>query len=266
MWARGRERLSVFLYPATTFALALTAWEAWVRLGDVSILVLPPPSDIAGQLGTIEEMWRDLWVTVQRAILGFLLAVGAGFLIAVGIVTFRPFERAVYPLLVATQVIPKIAIAPLFLVWFGFGGVSTILIVFLIAFFPIVINSTVGLRSIEIAELYLARSMGASWLGTFCRMRLPNALPSIFGGLKLGVLLSVTGAVVAEFISATSGIGHVIQAASGDLDIVRVFVAVGYLSAIGLGIFMLMELAERMAIPWHVSRRNRVAAARETTF
>jgi NitT/TauT family transport system permease protein len=258
--ARVLERISAFLYPVVAFALFMTIWEVWVRAGHVSHFVLPPPSSIAAKLGTFDQLWPDLWATMRRVIYGFLLAVGIGFLIAVGIVTFRPFARAVYPLIVSTQVIPKLAVAPLFLVWFGYGGVSTILIVFLLAFFPVVINSTSGLRSIEIEKLYLARSVGAGWLETFVKIRLPNALPSVFGGLKLAALLSVTGAVVAEFISATSGVGHVILAASGDLDLVRVFVAVGYLSAFGLAFFVLMELLERVSIPWHVSRRDYIAA------
>ena len=259
-WARLGDRASTLLYPLVTFVLILTVWEVWVRVGHVSSFVLPPPSQIAGRLGIFGQLWPDLWATMKRVIYGFLIAVGVGFVIATGIVTFRPFARAVYPILVGTQVIPKLAVAPLFLVWFGYGGLSTILIVFLLAFFPIVINSTSGLRSIELEKLYLARSIGAGWIGTFVKIRLPQALPSIFGGLKLAALLSVTGAVVAEFISATSGIGHVIQAASGDLDIVRMLVAIGYLSAFGLGFFVLVELAERLSIPWHVSRRDYIAA------
>ena len=141
------------------------------------------------------------------------------------------------------------------------------MIVFLLAFFPVVINTTLGLRSIEVEKLYLARSIGAGWLATFVKIRLPNALPSIFGGLKLAALLSVNGAVVAEFISATSGIGRVLQAAAGDVDLVRMFVAIGYLSGFGLLFFLLMELLERLSIPWHVSRRDyMVTPANEATM
>jgi NitT/TauT family transport system permease protein len=251
-----RERASTVLYPIAAFVLFMSVWEVWVRVGDVSPFILPPPSEIAAHLTLFDQLWPDLRATLGRVVYGFLLAVGVGFVLAVGIVTFRPFARAVYPLLVSTQVVPKLAIAPLFLVWFGYGGLSTILIVFLLAFFPIVINTTLGLRSIEVEKLYLARSIGAGWLSTFLRIRLPNALPSIFGGLKLAALLSVNGAVVAEFISATSGIGRVLQAAAGDVDLVRLFVAIGYLSAVGLAFFLLMELLERLSIPWHASRRD----------
>ncbi len=262
-----RDRASTVLYPVIAFVLFMTVWEVWVRVGDVSPYILPPPSAIAEQLTIFDQLWPDLWATLERVIYGFLLAVVVGFLIAVGIVTFKPFARAFFPLVVGTQVIPKLAIAPLLLVWFGYGGWSTILIVFLLAFFPIVINTTLGLRSVEIEKLYLAQSMGASWVATFFRIRFPNALPSIFGGLKLAALLAVNGAVVAEFISATSGIGRVLQAAAGDVDLVRLFVAIGYLSLFGLLFFLLMELLERISIPWHVSRRDyMVAPANEATL
>jgi NitT/TauT family transport system permease protein len=258
--SRYGDRAATVLYPLAAFALFMSIWELWVRIGDVSPFILPPPSEIARHLTIFDQLWPDLKATLSRTLQGFALATSVGFVLALGIVTFRPFARAIYPLLVSTQVIPKLAIAPLFLVWFGYGGLSTILIVFLLAFFPIVINTTLGLRSIELEKLYLARSIGAGWFATFFKIRLPNALPSIFGGLKLAALLSVNGAVVAEFISATSGIGRVLQSAAGDLDLLRLFVAIGYLSLFGLLFFLLMELLERISIPWHVSRRDYMVA------
>ena len=123
-----RERASAVLYPAVAFVLIMTVWEAWVRATRVSRFVLPPPSRIAAHLTIFDQLWPDLWVTLERIIYGFLLAAAIGFVIAVGIVTFRPFARAFFPILVSTQVIPKLAIAPLFLVWFGYGGFSTIMI------------------------------------------------------------------------------------------------------------------------------------------
>ena len=182
--AASWERTSALLLPVVAFVLIIAIWEVWVRVGHVSRFILPPPSAIARQAGIFDQLWPDLRATLGRIIYGFLLAAGIGFVIAVGIVTFRPFSRAVYPILIGTQVIPKLAIAPLFLVWFGYGGFSTIMIVFLLAFFPVVINTTHGLRSTEIEKLFLARSIGASWLDTFLKIRLPNALPSIFGGLE----------------------------------------------------------------------------------
>lgn len=252
------DRVTTVLYPLFTFALIMVIWEAVVRLDHVSRFVLPPPSHVARELGIFDQLWPDLWATIERVIYGFLLAAGVGFVLAVLIVTFRPVSRALYPILISTQVVPKIAVAPLFLIWFGYGGWSTILIVFLLAFFPIVINTTLGLRAIEIEKLHLARSIGASWLSTFAKIRLPSALPSMFGGLKLAALLSVNGAVIAEFISSTTGIGRVLQEAAGNVDLPRMFVAIGYLSAFGLLLFLLMDVLERLLIPWHVSRREAI--------
>jgi NitT/TauT family transport system permease protein len=256
-----RERTSTIAYPILFSVAILSIWEIVVRAENVSRYVLPPPSRVAAQLNIFPEIWPDLWATLERVVLGFVIAATIGILLAVVIVTFRPVSRALYPLLISTQVIPKVAIAPLFLVWFGYGGVSTILIVFLLAFFPIVVNTTLGLRSTEVEKLYLARSIGASWLQTFVRFRLPGALPSMFGGFKLAALLAVNGAVVAEFISSTSGIGRVIDSAAGDVNIVRMLVAIGYLSAFGLLFFLLVDVLERLAIPWHVSRRETIVAA-----
>ncbi len=256
-----RDRVTTLVYPLIAFAAIMSIWEGIVRAAHVSRYVLPPPSHIARKLGIFGQLWPDLWATIERVIYGFLLAAGIGFVLAVLMVTFRPVARALYPILISTQVVPKIAVAPLLLIWFGYGGWSTILIVFLLAFFPIVINATLGLRSTEIEKLYLARSIGASWLSTFAKIRLPNALPSTFGGLKLAALLSVNGAVVAEFISSTSGIGRVLQESAGNVDLVRMFVAIGYLSAFGLLFFLLMDVLERLLIPWHVSRRETLVVA-----
>jgi NitT/TauT family transport system permease protein len=175
--------------------------------------------------------------------------------LAILIVSSRPFEKSFYPLLVASQVIPKVAIAPLFLVWFGFGLLPKVLIVFLIAFFPIVINSVIGLRSMEIEKHYLAQSMGANRWQVFVKLQLPNALPSMFGGLKVAATLSVIGAIVGEFVGSDDGIGSILMTAIGSVDTVTLFAGVGYLTIMGILIFVLMDVLERLLIPWHISRR-----------
>ncbi|MGH7268697.1 MAG: ABC transporter permease, partial [Candidatus Rokuibacteriota bacterium] len=160
-----------------------------------------------------------------------------------------------YPVLVATQVVPKIAIAPILTIWFGFGMPPKVMMCFLISFFPVVIDSIVGLRSVEVGKLHLARSMGASPWQTFVKIRLPSALPSILGGVKIASTFAVVGAVVGEFIGADQGLGRVILIANGNFDTVTVFAAIGYLTFIGVGLFLLVDGVERLVIPWHVSRR-----------
>jgi ABC-type nitrate/sulfonate/bicarbonate transport system permease component len=156
--------------------------------------------------------------------------------LAIGLVAWPSFQRAVYPLLVGTQVVPKLAIAPLFLVWFGFGMASKVLVAFLVAFFPIVIDSVIGLRSVDMAKLYVARAAGANELQLFWLVRLPNALPFIFGGMKVSITLAVVGALVGEFVAAESGLGRVLLSANGNMDTELLFATILALVAAGIAL------------------------------
>jgi NitT/TauT family transport system permease protein len=198
-------------------------------------------------------------VTTQEVIWGYLLSIVIGIPLALAIFLSPFFARTVYPLLVSSQAMPKTAIAPLFVVWFGFGLLPKVLIAFLIAFFPIVINTVVGLASIEPEKLYLARSMGMSPMTTFFKIRLPQALPAIFGGLKIAITLAVVGAVVGEFVGAEAGLGYLLLVANGNLNTPLLFAGLVGLTVIGVVAFMLVEIAERIAIPWHVSQGDRGA-------
>jgi NitT/TauT family transport system permease protein len=164
-------------------------------------------------------------------------------------------ERLLYPPMVATQSIPKIALAPLFVVWFGFGVAPKVAVAFLIAFFPIVIDTIVGLRSMDPAMLQLARAMGAPGWRIFWKFSLPNALPSIFGGLKVASTLAVVGALTGEFIGSDKGLGYVLLQASGNLNTTLLFATLVALSVLAMVFFYVVELIERIAIPWHVSQR-----------
>jgi NitT/TauT family transport system permease protein len=147
---------------------------------------------------------------------------------------------------------PKVAVAPLLLVWFGFGLLPKVLIAFLIAFFPIVINTAVGLASIEPDKIQLARSMGFGATATFFKIRLPAALPSIFGGLKISITLAVVGAVVGEFVGGDAGLGYLLMVANGSMDTQLLFAGIVALTILGVALFLLVELAERLAIPRHI--------------
>lgn len=250
------DRYGDVIYPAVTMLAILAAWELWIALAQVPLYLIPPPSKVIASMVTQSpHLLAQSWVTLQEIVLGFLLSVVVAVPLSILIVSSKAFEKSVYPLLVASQVVPKVAIAPLFIIWFGFGTLPKVLIAFLIAFFPIIIDSVIGLRSMEIEKLYLAQSMGAGKLQTFLKIRLPNALPNMLGGLKVAATFSVIGAIVGEFIGADQGIGRVLLLANGNLDTVTLFAGVGYLTIIGIAIFFLMDLIERLLIPWHVSRR-----------
>ena len=164
-----------------------------------------------------------------------------------------------YPLLVFSQSVPKIAIAPLFVVWFGFGIIPKVIAAFMLGFFPVVVSTVMGFKSVDPDMLDLARSMKASRLETFLRISLPQALPSIFAGLKVSITLAVVGAVVGEFVGSNSGIGYLLQIANGNFDLPLMFAALTVLSGIGVLLFVAIDGVERMMIPWHASQRHDLA-------
>ncbi|HUR60386.1 MAG TPA: ABC transporter permease [Opitutaceae bacterium] len=250
-------RISGILYPALVIIASLVLWEAVTRLATIPAYILPPPSQIATVM--IEKMpllLRHGWVSTTEILLGFLLSVVVGIPLALATFLWPAFARSVYPLLVSSQAVPKMAVAPLFIVWFGFGLMPKVFIAFLIAFFPIVINTVVGLAAIEPEKIHLARSMGLSAWATFFKIRLPNALPSIFGGLKIAITLAVVGAVVGEFVGGDAGLGFLLMSANGSMDTPLLFGGLVGLTLIGVVLFVLIEIAERFAIPWHTSTRS----------
>jgi NitT/TauT family transport system permease protein len=158
------------------------------------------------------------------------------------------FRRSIYPILLTAQVLPKVALAPLFIVWFGFGLLPKVLMTFLISFFPIVIDTLTGLNSVRPESLMLVRSMGGSRWQAFWKIRLPSALPSIFGGFKVAITFAVVGTIVAEFVGSDHGLGYILVLARGNLDTVTVFAAILWLIAIGFLFYFAVEVAERVAL------------------
>jgi len=243
-------------YAALTLVGIVVVWQLATTLLEVPGYLLPSPAAIVGDL---IRRWPTLlansWVTIFEIVLGFIISVLIGIPLAICITYSRALDRALYPLIVGSQTIPKVAIAPLLLAWFGFGLLPKIAIVVLVAFFPIVVSSVVGLRSAAPQMLYLARSMGASPGQIFWRFRLPNGLPSVFAGMKVATVLAVIGAVVAEFVGADSGLGYLIMVAGSDFKIEQQFSAILVLSLIGMLFFWVADLVERLLLPWHVSIR-----------
>ncbi len=239
------------------FVTFLVIWEALGRILHLPEYILPVPSMIAAGIGA---KWRSLLgaasFTAQPMVLGFLLAAVLGILIALAIAFSRTVQGVAYPLLVFLQIVPKIAVAPLFIIRFGFGLTPKVLLVFLLSFFPVVVAAITAFRSIEPEILEMARSTGAGRMRTFRMVQLPHALPALFGGLKVAAALAATAAVVAEFVASDRGIGYLLMEYNGNLDTRMSFAAIVVLSAMGLALYGVVELAERFAIPWHVSRRR----------
>src|SRR6516165_11822185 len=245
-----------FLWTLLSFAIVFVAWELTVRLFALPEYLLPGPEPVlvalAQNIRTLAV--QSLW-TAGTVLAGFLVAAAVAIPLAMLIVISPVLERLLYPPMVATQSIPKIALAPLFIVWFGFGVAPKVAVAFLIAFFPIVIDTIVGLRSIDPAMLQLARSMGAPPHRTFIKMRLPHALPAIFGGLKVASSLAVVGALTGEFVGSDKGLGYMLVQASGNLNTSLLFATLVVLSTLAMAFFYLIEVLERIAIPWHASQR-----------
>lgn len=248
--------------PLATLLGLLAAWQLAVVALEVPEYLLPAPSGIAA---TMVAEWRYLalhtWVTLYEILWGFLLAAAIGIPLAMVIVYSPGFERSVYPLLIASQSVPKIAIAPLLIFWAGVGILPKVLVAFAISFFPIVIDTVVGLRAVEPEMLHLARSMGAGEWKIFSKIRFPNALPNIFAGLKVAVTLAVVGAIVGEFIQADRGLGYALQQATAVLNTKLGFAAIFVLAVIGIVLFATVERIERWLTPWSLARRAELAAA-----
>jgi NitT/TauT family transport system permease protein len=247
----------VWIAPALSLLGCLAAWEAAVRYFDVPIYLVPAPSQITGQLlVSYPQFLQATFSSAVSIIVGFGLAVIVGIPAATMMIYSKVFRRSIYPILLTAQVLPKVALAPLFIVWFGFGLLPKVLMTFLISFFPIVIDSLIGLNSVRPESLLLLRSMGGTRWQAFWKVRLPTALPSIFGGLRVAITFAVVGTIVAEFVGSDSGLGYILVVARGNLDTLTVFAAILWLIAIGFLFYFAVEVAERLCIKGRAARRS----------
>ena len=239
------------------FVLLFVAWEFAVRVTGVKEYLLPPPSKVWTEfLKRFDPVMASAWVTTREIIAGYLVAIVVSIPLALWIAYSRFMENTLYPVIVFLQIIPKIAVAPLFIIWFGFGFTPKLLVVFLLSFFPIVVSSIAGFKSVDADIMDFARTTGASQWKMFLRIRLPQALPQIFTGLKVGAALAATAAVVAEFVASDKGLGYLLLQYNGNLDTPMVFATIILLSLIGLAVYYVVELIERFTIPWHVSQHR----------
>lgn len=257
MSASKAYRYGPALRTATAVAGFLLLWELIVRFAGIKAYILPPPSEILSQIWIRRARYvvaADY--TLRPMLLGFVAAVVIGVGLALIVAFSRRMEQTLYPLLVFFQIVPKIAVAPLFIIWFGFGLFPKVLLVFLLSFFPVVVSAITAFRSVDPDILDLARTTGAGRLRTFTKVQLPHALPTLFTGIKVAAALSATAAVVAEFVASDRGLGNMLLEANGNLDTTMAFGAIFVLTALGFALYAFVELIERWVIPWHVSQRS----------
>jgi len=243
--------LSRWIWPLAILILLLAIWEVAVRVTNVPAWQLPPPSAIAASFRDDRALlWRHTLVTLKEVLLGFGLALAAGLLVGIAIDASPVLERAIYPLIIASQTIPMVALAPLLLIWFGYGLLPKVLVTALVCFFPIAVNTVDGLRVADREMLSLLKSMGASGWEQFRLVKVPASLPSIFTGARIAIAFSVIGAVFGELVGASEGLGYLMQRSAAQFQTARVFAAIVILSAMGVGLFALVSLLERIALPW----------------
>jgi len=239
------------IYPLIGVAAIVLLWQAYTQVCAVSRLVLPSPLDIiAASIARYDLLLRETWPTFLESVYGFGLAVAIGIPLAVCVANSRILNLTLYPILVATQSVPKVAIAPIILVWFGLGMESKLAIAFLVAFFPIVVDTATGLQSTPSGLIELARSLRASPVQVFAKVQFPAALPFIFSGAKVAVTLAVIGAVIGEFVGSVSGLGNLLLTANSQLDSALAWAALVWLSILGILLFGAVALAQRLLMPW----------------
>lgn len=245
------KRAAHFAFPLAGTAIILLVWHYYVVLFNVPVVVLPTPMQVLqAMMQESKALAEEAWITALECIYGFALAMAIGIPIAVTMTYSRIANQMFYPLLVASQSIPKVAIAPILLVWFGTGIKSKLAMAFVIAFFPVVVDTATGLRSTSPELLELARSLQCTRLQTFFKIQLPSALPSIFSGAKIAVTLSVIGAVIGEFIGSNEGLGNLLLTANSQLNSPLVWAALVVLSFLGVILYGLVVLAEKLLMPW----------------
>ena len=245
--------------------LLITAllWELAVRALGIRAFILPAPSSVLAEL-TRDPAWYAINAghTLFETAVGFALAAVVGVGLAIVVVYVRWIEQTLYTLLVALNAIPKIAVAPLFILWLGTGLEPKVAIAFMTAVFPIVISSVLGLRSIDPDMLDLAASLRGSRGQTLWKVRVPNALPGMFAGMKVGVSFAFVGTIVGEFVASSEGLGFIIVTSTATFDTARIFAAIILLALIGTALFYAIEWLERALLPWHVSQRGEALVPR----
>ncbi|MGB7036105.1 MAG: ABC transporter permease [Xanthobacteraceae bacterium] len=239
------------IYPVLGILVILGIWQLYTSLSGITPLVLPSPMEIATvSVQRYDLLLQQTWPTLVETVLGFGLALVIGIPLAVFVANSRLCNLVLYPILVATQSIPKVAIAPIILVWFGLGISSKLALAFLVAFFPIVVDTATGLKATPPGLLDLARALCASPLQVFFKVQMPAALPFIFAGSKVAITLAVIGAVIGEFVGSVTGLGNLVLSANSQLDGPLAWAALVWLSALGILLFGAVALVERLTMPW----------------
>ncbi|MFP5321644.1 MAG: ABC transporter permease [Acidimicrobiia bacterium] len=251
-----RERLLALALTAVVLVTFVGAWKLYVEAGDVSRFVLPPPEDVGSATWDLlgdASMWEHLRVTLWEIVAGFGLATAFGVVTGIAIGEVRVVERALSPLLVALQVLPKVAVIPLLILWLGFGPSAKIVIAAVFAFFPVTAGTRAGIRAVEPNHRDLARTLQATRWQRLVHVDLPSSLPSILTGMEVGIVLATVGAIVAEYLAGSEGLGYLATFYLNQLQVDRLFGVIVVMCALGLALYGLVLGLRRVLVPWHQS-------------
>jgi ABC-type nitrate/sulfonate/bicarbonate transport system permease component len=254
---RRRSRFATAVPAALLLLLVFGVWQLYVSVKHVNEVILPSPWEVLHTLATNKQLLAtNLVVTGEEIILGFVLGAVAGILLGIFITYSTILERALLPLVIASQVIPIFAIAPLLIIWFGFGITPKVLIAALIVFFPICVNQVEGLRSADEGAVSLIRSYGASEVKVFWMVRMPASVPFVLAGMQIGVTFSVIGAVIAEWVGAQKGLGELMLSAASLSNTTIVFAAIVTVAVVGVALFALVRIVGDMLFPWQAKSKG----------
>lgn len=249
----SRETFVRIAAPMGVFVAIVAIWEAYIAIFDVSVIILPTPRQILDALigGFRNDIFqKHLWVTAQEVFIGYGLGLFLGILIGAPIALSRTFELMFYPYILGLQTMPKVALAPLMMIWVGIGIESKIVITTIVAMFPILVNVIVGLRTIDQSRLDLIRALDGSTWSEFRYVRLPSAAPYIFAGMKTAIVLALLGAITAEFVGAEAGLGYLMSQLMFNLDTPGVFAVLIILAGIGISLFLVADFLHRRVVFW----------------
>lgn len=247
---------SAWITTPLLLAAFFVGWHSWVTLFGVSEFVVPLPVDVALSLADVVQdgdMYGHLWFTIRGSVYGFLAAAVFGVTLGVVLGRLPALERALRPFIVSSQVVPKVAFVPLFIFWFGFGIESKVVIAMLLSFFPIFTNTILGMKSVSRSHKDVMLANAASSWQVFRSLEFPSSLPYIMSGFEVGIVFAVIGAIVAEYLGGSSGLGHLAIRSLNALQVDRLFAVIFIMTVMGYGLYLLVVGAKRFAIPWHES-------------
>lgn len=252
---RALRRVKSVLWKVLGVLVVLGLWQGAIEVFHIKKYVLPSPIQVLRSLfdpalAAKNDWWLHIGTTASEILLSFLVTLVAGVLLALLIAWSRPLNRLIMPVIVLLNSIPKIALAPLFLLWFGYGLQTNVFVAVLVAFFPVVINTVTGLIEIDDNLLDLVNYLGATKAQVFTKIRIPNALPHLFAGIKTSATMCVTGSIVGEFIASKSGLGRLLRSAQANIDMATMFACLLLLSCLGLLFFRMISMAEHLCMPW----------------